>query len=182
MCAKLYICAFEKQGFCECCWFYRKPEAMLLRSLNFLSETGQLVQALSSASSGQNGALLYSPRAYACIVRTLGHTVVPLTTNGAANVYKRVSTMLLQAYINRSSPLAKMLLHNDSSKASDQAGAPMHGLATLLEASTPACSPIVPSQLMRWSEFTTFCSTATSLDGQVRFQKRELPLENNKQP
>ena len=82
------------------------------------------MQALSSAASGkQNGALPYSPQLYACLVRTVGHIAVPLATNGAPNVYKTVSTMLLQAYNNRSSPLAKMLLYNGSTKSSDTAGA-----------------------------------------------------------
>lgn len=73
-----------------------------------------VVQALASASSGRNSSLPYSPSAYACIVRTLGKTVVPLTTNGAPKVYKQASTVLLKAYINRSKPLAKMLLHENS--------------------------------------------------------------------
>lgn len=80
------------------------------------------------ASNGQNEPLSYSPRVYACLVRTLGHTAVPLATNGASNVYKQATTMLLQAYINRSSPLAQILLHHNSLTASAEAGMSLNRL------------------------------------------------------
>lgn len=108
------------------CTFQAVIASMLsLRSCHFEAMKNEpMLQALSSASSGnQSTDLPYSPEAYACIARTLGHIVVPLATNGAPNVYKQVSTMLLQAYINRSGALAKTLLHHGSTASSRHSGA-----------------------------------------------------------